>query len=131
MMRPPFSWIYHQEPLPWFDDQIDGSVIPLHSHGHNRSALDDTSYPSTSTLSVHVSLGPLFLLRSFQLISLESLSEASQRFQKLSFNSCQLLLPSSPLAPSSHKARYNLSWCGKPNGRTKVGEDERDNDGKW
>jgi hypothetical protein len=27
----------------------------------------------------------------------------------LAFNSCQLLLPSGPLAPSSHKARYNPS----------------------
>jgi hypothetical protein len=55
-MRPPFSWLCHQEPLPWLGDQIGGSVIPLHVHGHNRSARDETSYPSTSTLSVNVIL---------------------------------------------------------------------------
>jgi hypothetical protein len=60
-MRPPFSWLCHQEPLPWFGDQIGGSVIPLHAHGHNRSARDETSYPSTSTLSVYVSYGSPFL----------------------------------------------------------------------
>ena len=29
----PFFWQCHQEPLPWFGDQIYGSVIPLHAHG--------------------------------------------------------------------------------------------------
>jgi hypothetical protein len=48
----------------------------------------------------------------------------------LSFNSFHLFLPSGPLAPSFHKARYNPSKCGKPNGQTKVGEYERDNDEK-
>jgi hypothetical protein len=47
-MGPPFSWLCHQEPLPWFDGHIGGSVIPLHVHGHNRSARDETSFPSTS-----------------------------------------------------------------------------------
>jgi hypothetical protein len=60
-MRPPFSWLCHQEPLPWFGDQIGGSVIPLHAHGHNRSARDETSYPPTSTLSVYLSYGFPFL----------------------------------------------------------------------
>ena len=60
-MRTPFSWLFHQEPLPWFDDQIDGSVIPLHAHGHNRSTRDETSYPPTSILSVYVSYGFPFL----------------------------------------------------------------------
>jgi hypothetical protein len=55
MMRPPFSWLCHQEPLPWFGDQTNGSAIPLHSHGHNRSARDETSYPPTNTLSVYLS----------------------------------------------------------------------------
>jgi hypothetical protein len=49
---------------------------------------------------------PLFLLRSLLLLSQESLGKASQGFN-LAFNFCQLLLPSGPLAPSSHKARYN------------------------
>jgi hypothetical protein len=79
-MRPPFSWLCHQEPLPWFGDQIDGSVIPLHAHGHNRSAHDETSHPPTNTLSVIYLMGSLFLLRSFLLLSRESLGEASQRF---------------------------------------------------
>jgi hypothetical protein len=44
-------------------------------------------------------MGPLFLLRSFSLLSRESLGEASQRFQNLAFNSCQLPLPSGPAIP--------------------------------
>jgi hypothetical protein len=56
MMRHPFSWLRNQEPLPWIGDQIDGNVIPLHFHGHNRPSRDETSYPSTNTLSVHVIL---------------------------------------------------------------------------
>jgi hypothetical protein len=60
-MRPPFSWLCHQEPLPWFGDQIGDSVIPLHAHGHNRLARDETSYPSTSTLKLYVSYGFSFL----------------------------------------------------------------------
>jgi hypothetical protein len=55
-MRPPFSWLCNQEPLPWLGDQIGGNVIPLHVHGHDRSAHDETSYPSTTTLSVYVIL---------------------------------------------------------------------------
>jgi hypothetical protein len=53
----PFSWLCHQEPLPWFGDQIDDSVIPLHAHGPNRSAHDETSHPPTSTLSFDLSYG--------------------------------------------------------------------------
>jgi hypothetical protein len=60
-MRPPFTWLCDQEPLPWFGDQIGGSVLPLHDHGHNRLAHDETSYPSTSNLSVYVSYGSPFL----------------------------------------------------------------------
>jgi hypothetical protein len=41
-MRPPFSWLCHQEPLPWRGDQLNGSVIPLHAHGPNRLARDET-----------------------------------------------------------------------------------------
>jgi hypothetical protein len=108
-MRPPFSWLCHQEPLPWFGDQIDGSVIPLHAHGHNRSAHDETSHPPTNTLSVYLSYGFPFLTEklftAFSGIPGRSISKVSF----LAFNSCQLLLPSGPLAPSSHKARYNPS----------------------
>jgi hypothetical protein len=55
-MRPPIAWLHNQETLPWLGDQIGGNLIPLHVHVHNRSAHDDTSYPSTNTLSVHVIL---------------------------------------------------------------------------
>jgi hypothetical protein len=51
-MRSPFSWIFHQEPRPWFGDQIYGNVIRLHAYGHKRSAHDETSHPQTNTLSV-------------------------------------------------------------------------------
>ena len=60
-MRPPFSWLCHQEPLPWLGDQIDGSVIPLHAHGPNKLAHDGTSHPPTSTLSFDLSYGSPFL----------------------------------------------------------------------
>jgi hypothetical protein len=56
MMRPPFSCLRNKDPLPWIGDQIGGNVIPLHVHGHNRSAHDETSYPSNNILSVHVIL---------------------------------------------------------------------------
>jgi hypothetical protein len=42
MMRPPFSRLCHQDPLPWRGDQRNSSVIPLHAHGPNRLARDDT-----------------------------------------------------------------------------------------
>jgi hypothetical protein len=77
MMRPPFSWLFHKESLPWFGDQIGGSVILLHAHCHNRSARDETSYPPTNTLSVYLSYRFPFLT---SLLSRESLGEASQRF---------------------------------------------------
>jgi hypothetical protein len=60
-MRPHFSWLCQQEPLPYFGDQIGGSVIPLHAHVHNRLAHAETSYPPTSTLSVYVYYGFPFL----------------------------------------------------------------------
>jgi hypothetical protein len=61
MMRPHFSWLCHQETLPKFGDQIDGSVIPLHAHGPNRSAHDETSHQPTSTLSFDLSYGFPFI----------------------------------------------------------------------
>jgi hypothetical protein len=74
----PFSWLCNQEPLPRLGDNIGSNVIPLHVHGHNRPACDDTSYPSTNTFSVHVFLvGPLFFLRIFSLLSRGSLGETS------------------------------------------------------
>jgi hypothetical protein len=60
-MRPPFSWPCNQEPLPWLGDQLGGSVIPLHVHGHDRSAHDETSYPPTNALSVLFICGSPFL----------------------------------------------------------------------
>jgi hypothetical protein len=47
MMRPPFPWLCHQETLPWRGDQLNGIVIPLHDHGPNRLAHDETRYPPT------------------------------------------------------------------------------------
>jgi hypothetical protein len=44
-MRRPFSWLFHQDPLPWHGDQLNGSVIPLHAHGPNSLARDETPYP--------------------------------------------------------------------------------------
>jgi len=61
-MGPPFSWLCHQEPLPWFGDQIDGSVIPLHAHGPKRPAHDETSHPPANTLSVYLSYRFPFLI---------------------------------------------------------------------
>jgi hypothetical protein len=53
-----------------------------------------------------------FLLRSLLFLSRGSLGEASEGFILLDFIFFQLLLPSGPLAPSSHKVRYNplLAW---------------------
>jgi hypothetical protein len=64
-MRAPLSWLCHQETLPYFGGQIGGNVIPLHAHGHNRSSRDETSYPSTSTLSVYVMLWVPFSYREY------------------------------------------------------------------
>jgi hypothetical protein len=61
-----------------------------------------------------------FFLRSFLLLSWESLGEASQGFLLLDFIFCQLLLPSGPLSPSSHKLRYNPYIFGQPNAQTSV-----------
>jgi hypothetical protein len=79
-MRLSFSWLCHQEPLPWFGDHIDGSVILLHSHGHNRLAHDENSHPPTNTLSVYLSYGSPFLTENILLLSRESLGELYQRF---------------------------------------------------
>jgi hypothetical protein len=64
MMRPPFSWPCNQEPLPWLGDQLGGSVIPLHVHGHNRLAHDETSYPPTNSLSFLFICGSDFLVEN-------------------------------------------------------------------
>jgi hypothetical protein len=53
-----------------------------------------------------------FLLRIFLLLSRGYLCEAFEGFFILALIFCQLILSSGPLAPSSHKARYNplLAW---------------------
>jgi hypothetical protein len=107
-MRPPFSWLCHQEPLTWLGDQIVGSVIPLHAHGHNRPARDETPYPSTSTSSVYVSYGSSFFTEKLFIAFLGIRGRSISKVSTLAFNFFQLLLPSGPLAPSSHKVRYNL-----------------------
>jgi hypothetical protein len=81
MMRPPFSWLGHQEPLPWFGVHIDGSFILQHAHGPNMPSHDETSHRPTSTLSfLFILWVPFLLLGIFLLLSWESLGEASQRF---------------------------------------------------
>jgi hypothetical protein len=63
MMRPPFSWLCHQEPLNWLGDHMNSSVISLHAHGPNRPAHDETSYPPTRSLVLFYFAGPpLFLV---------------------------------------------------------------------
>jgi hypothetical protein len=59
------------------------------------------------------------------------MGEASEGLFLLAFIFCQLLLPSGPLAPSSHKARYNplLAWK-NPMPEPMQGIDERDEDEK-
>jgi hypothetical protein len=77
-------------------------------------------------------MGPsFFLLRSLLLLSRGSLGEASEGFLLLAFIFCQLLLPSGPLAPSSHKARYNpLTSLENPMPEPMQGMDEREDDEK-
>jgi hypothetical protein len=87
-MRPPLSWLCHQEPLPWFDVQIGGSVISLHAHGHNRSARDETSYPSSSTLSVYVSYGSPFLTENLFIAFSGIPGRSISKVSTLDFNSC-------------------------------------------
>jgi hypothetical protein len=81
MMRPPFSWLCNQVPLPWIGHKLGGRVILLHVHGHDRLTHDETSYPPTNYLSVLFIVGPLFLLRSVSVLSQRSLGEASRRFK--------------------------------------------------
>jgi hypothetical protein len=79
-MGPPFSWICRQEALPWFGDQIDGNVILLHAHGHNRLAHDETSHPPTNTLSVYFSCGFAFLTEKLFTAFSGIPGETSQKF---------------------------------------------------
>ena len=86
-------------------------VVLTHSHGPNRFTCDETPYPPTRSWFIIFYGSLCFLLRSFLLLSWGSLGEASQGFILLAFIFCQLLLPSGPLAPSSHKVRYNPLIC--------------------
>jgi hypothetical protein len=48
----------------------DGNVIPLDIRGHDRSARDETSYPSTNLLSIiYYTVGPLYSKISVSLLS--------------------------------------------------------------
>jgi hypothetical protein len=68
-------------------------------------ARDETPYPLIRSCFIIFTGPSCFLPRSLLLLSRESLGEASRGFilRLLSFTS--LLLPSGPLAPSSHKIR--------------------------
>ena len=96
-----------------------GSVIPLHAHGPNRSAHDETSYPPTRSWVLFYFTGPLFLLRSHLLLSRGSLGKASQGFI-FYFNFFQLLYPLGlyPLLPT--RQGTTLPSVSNPNSRTKV-----------
>jgi hypothetical protein len=59
-------------------------------------------------------------MRIFLLFSQGSLGKASQGFILLSFIFFLLLLPYGPLAPSSHKERYNPYIFGQPNAQSSV-----------
>ena len=104
-MRPPFSWICHQDPLPLHGDQqlvVSYRYMPMDLIGWL------VMRPPILQLGLDFLFfnGSLcFLLRSFLLLSRGSLGEASRGFifRLLSFTN--LLLPSGPLAPSSHKIR--------------------------
>jgi len=110
-MRPPFSCLCHQEPLPWFGDQIGGSVIPLYAHDHNRLAHDETPYPSNSTFSFYVSYGSPFLTEKIFTAFLGIPGRSISKVSTFPFNFYQLLLSYGPLAPSSHEVRYNPYYC--------------------
>ena len=89
--------------LAWWP--ANGNVILLDTHGPNRLARDETPYPLVRLCFIIFPGPSCFLLRSLLLLSQESLGEASRGFilRLLSFTS--LLLPSGPLAPSSHEVR--------------------------
>jgi hypothetical protein len=77
----------------------------LGTHGPNRMAHDETPYPLIRSCFIIFTGPSCFLLRSFLFLSRGSLGEESRGFilRTLSFTS--LLLPSEPLAPSSHEIR--------------------------
>ena len=111
-MRPPFSWLYHQEPLPWCGDQLNGSVILRHAYGPNRLARDETPYPPTKSWFYYF-MGPsVSCWEAFYCFLGDPWAKHLKVLFIWLFLFCQLLLPSGPLAPSSHKAMYNplLAW---------------------
>jgi hypothetical protein len=119
-MRPPFSWLCHQGPLPWRGDQllvVSYRYMPMDLIGWLMMRPPILQL-GLDLLFFHGSL--CFLLRSFLLLSRGSLGEASQGVILLVLIFCQLLLPSGPLAPSSHKVRYNPYIFGQPNARINV-----------
>jgi hypothetical protein len=62
-MRPPFSWLCYQETLLWHGDHMNSNVIPLHAHGPNRLAHDETPYPPIRYLVYFVLWVPPFSYR--------------------------------------------------------------------
>jgi hypothetical protein len=98
VMRPPFSWLCHQKPLPWRGDQllvVSYRYMPMDLIGW-------------------------LMMRRFLFLSRGSLDEASQGFILLDFIFFQLLLPSGPLAPCSLKVRNNPYIFGQLNAQTSV-----------
>jgi hypothetical protein len=70
-------------------------------------ARDETPYPLTRSCFVIFTGPSCFLLRSLLLLSRGSLGEASRGFILRLLSFASLLLPSGPLAPSSHEVRCN------------------------
>jgi hypothetical protein len=79
----------------------------LGTHGPNRLARDETPYPLVRSCFITFPGPSCFLLKSLLLLSRGSLGEASQGFIFRFLSFTNLLLPSEPLAPSSHEIRCN------------------------
>jgi hypothetical protein len=118
----PFSWLCHQETLPWHGDQMNISVILLHAHGPNRLARDETPIHQLS-LEFYLFMGPsFFLLRSLLFLSRRSLGESYQGliFCILTFSNYFYPLGLYPLLPT--RQGTTLYYPGKPNAQTNVGD---------
>ena len=81
----------------------DGNVLPLDIHGHDRSARDETSYPSNNLLNIlYYIVGPLYSKISVSLLSwvipVRSIWKVYTRL--LSFTQHQPLWAFSPVIPT-------------------------------
>ena len=80
----------------------------LGTHEHNRLARDETPYPLGQVLFLLFFFGSLLFLAERLFIAFSGIPERGiSRFHFMDFIFYQLLLPSGPLAPSSHEIRCN------------------------